>query len=53
MSSVQAKHFLLHNFSGACLLLISMPWKKVDRDKYCSKFNLSAIAPVGEGLNKS
>ena len=48
MSSVQAKHFLLHNVSaGACLLLISRPWKKVDRDQYCSKFNLSTIAPVG------
>ena len=48
MHSVQAKHFWLHNFSaGACLLLISTPWKKVDRDQYCSKFNLSAIAPVG------
>ena len=40
--------------SRLCLrhgLLISRPWKKIHRDQYCSKFNLSTIAPVGEGLN--
>ena len=50
MGSFQAKQFLLH-VTSAYTLLISRPWKKINRDQYCSKFNLSAIPPVGEGLN--
>ena len=50
MGSAQAKQFLLH-VTGACSLLISRPWKKINRDQYCSKFNLSPIPPVGEGLS--
>ena len=50
MDSFQTKQFLLH-VTSAYTLLISRPWKKINRDQYCSKFNLSAIAPVGEGLN--
>ena len=50
MGSLQAKQFLLH-VTSAYTLLFSRPWKKINRDQYCSKFNLSTIAPVGEGLN--
>ena len=50
MGSFQAKQFLLH-VTSAHTLLISRPWKKIHRDQHCSKFNLSTIAPVGEGLN--
>ena len=51
MGSAQAKQFFLHNVTDACSLLVSRPWKKINSDQYCSKFNLSPIAPVGEGLN--
>ena len=50
MGSFHTKQFLLHGTS-AYTLLISRPWKKIRRDQYCSKFNLSMIAAVGEGLN--
>ena len=50
MSPFHAKQFLLHGTS-AYILLISRPWKKIHRDQYCSKYNLSMIAPVGEGRN--
>ena len=50
MGSFQTKQFLLHVIS-AYTLLFARPWKKINRDQYCSKFNLSTIAPVGEGLN--
>ena len=50
MGSFHAKQFLLHD-TRAYTLLISRPWKKIHRDQYCSKFNLSTIAPAGEGLN--
>ena len=50
MGSFQAKQFLVH-VTSAYTLLISRTWKKINRDQYCSTFNLSTIAPVGEGLN--
>ena len=50
MGSVQAKQFLLH-VTSTYTLLISRPWKKINGDQYCSKFNLSPITPIGEGLN--
>ena len=50
MGSFQAKQFSLH-VTRAYTLLISRPWEKINRDQIWSKFNLSTIAPVGEGLN--
>ena len=50
MGYFQANQFSLH-VTRAYTLLISTPGKKINRVQYCSKFNLSTIAPVGEGLN--
>ena len=49
MGSFQAKQFSLHVIRA--YTLFQGLGKKISHDHYCSKFNLSTIAPVGEGLN--
>ena len=50
MGSFQAKQFHC-TLLGPTRYLFQGLGKKINRDQYCSKFNLSTIAPVGEGLN--
>ena len=50
MGSFQAKPFHC-TLLGPTHYLFPGVGKKINRDQYCSKFNLSTIAPVGEGLN--
>ena len=49
MGSFQAKPFHC-TLLGPTHYLFQGVGKKINRDQYCSKFNLSTIAPVGEGL---